>query len=46
MAYKQLLANPSAPNVALVLQACAVLASFGIGFIFLAWCFLRLDEQS
>jgi ABC-type Na+ efflux pump permease subunit len=46
VAYKQLLANPAAPNVALVLQACAVLAGFGLGFIFLAWCFLQLDEQS
>jgi ABC-type multidrug transport system permease subunit len=46
VAYKQLLANPAAPNVALVLQACAVLAVFGLTFIFLAWCFLRLDEQS
>ena len=26
--------------------ACAVLSAFGVGFIFLAWCFLRLDEQS
>ncbi len=46
VAYKQLLANPEAPNLAIVGQACAVLASFGVGFIFLAWCFLRLDDQS
>jgi ABC-type Na+ efflux pump permease subunit len=46
IAYKQLLANPVAPNIFLVGQACIVLAGFGLGFIFLAWCFLRLDEQT
>ncbi|MEX0678308.1 MAG: ABC transporter permease [Pirellulales bacterium] len=46
IAYKQLLANTGAVNVAIVLQACAVLISFGIGFIILAWCFLRLDTQT
>jgi ABC-type Na+ efflux pump permease subunit len=45
-AYKQLLANPGAVNVALVAQACAVLTAFGFGFILLAWCFLRLDTQT
>jgi ABC-2 type transport system permease protein len=45
-AYKQLLANPVGPNLALVSQACAVLCAFGLGFIFLAWCFLRLDDQA
>jgi len=46
VAYKQLLANSGPPNVGLVVQACAVLTLFGAGFIFLAWCFLRLDEQT
>jgi ABC-2 type transport system permease protein len=46
VAYKQLLANSGPPNVGLVIQACAVLTLFGAGFIFLAWCFLRLDEQT
>ncbi len=46
LAYKQLLANAGAPNLFIVGQACAVLSAFGVGFIFLAWCFLRLDEQS
>jgi ABC-type Na+ efflux pump permease subunit len=46
IAYKQLLANTGAVNLALVAQACAVLAAFGVGFIFLAWCFLRLDPQT
>ncbi len=45
-AYKQLLANPGAVNLSLVIQACAVLAGFGLGFIFLAWCLLRLDDQT
>ncbi len=46
IAYKQLLANPVAPNLHLILQACTVLCGFGLGFLFLAWCFLRLDTQS
>jgi hypothetical protein len=46
IAYKQLLANAGAVNPAVVLQACAVLIGFGLGFIFLAWCFLRLDPQT
>jgi ABC-2 type transport system permease protein len=46
LAYKQLLANSGPPNVELVVQACAVLSLFGAAFIFLAWCFLRLDEQT
>lgn len=46
IAYKQLLANAGPPNVFIVVQACAVLAGFGLSFIFLAWCFLRLDEQA
>ena len=31
VAYKQLLANAGAPNLAMVGQACAVLAGFGVG---------------
>jgi len=46
VAYKQLLANAGAVNVALVVQSCAVLAGFGVAFIILAWCFLRLDTQT
>jgi len=46
MAYKQLLANSGPPNVPLVLEACAVLMGFGVVFLILAWCFLRLDEQA
>jgi len=41
-AYAQLLLNPD-PNYALVGQACAVLAAFGIGFVALAWRFLKLE---
>jgi ABC-type multidrug transport system permease subunit len=46
VAYKQLLANARAPNAEIVWQACAALVGFAAGFIFLAWCLLRLDEQS
>ena len=46
IAYRQLLANAGPPNLALVGQSCLVLTGFGLGFIFLAWCFLRLDEQT
>jgi ABC-type multidrug transport system permease subunit len=42
-AYMQLLINP-APNLAQVGEACAVLAAFGVGFLGLAWWFLRLEE--
>jgi ABC-type Na+ efflux pump permease subunit len=42
-AYKQLLANPGEPNLALVGQACAVLAAFGAAFLALAWWNLKLD---
>jgi ABC-type multidrug transport system permease subunit len=41
-AYNQLLNNPD-PNLAIVGQACAVLALFGAGFVALAWWFLPLD---
>ncbi len=46
IAYRQLLANAGPPNLELIGQSCAVLTGFGFGFIFLAWCFLRLDEQA
>ena len=46
IAYKQLLANAGPPNLAIVGQACAVLAAFGAGFIGLAWCVVRLDKQT
>jgi ABC-type Na+ efflux pump permease subunit len=46
VAYKQLLANPAAPNFHLILQACLVLCGFGVGFLVLAWGLLRLDTQS
>jgi len=46
VAYRQLLANPGAPNLSLIGQSCTVLTGFGVGFIFLAWSFLRLDEES
>ncbi len=42
-AYKQLLANPSTPNLEIVRRACLVLAGFGVGFVGLAWGFLRLE---
>jgi ABC-2 type transport system permease protein len=41
-AYLQLLANPS-PEIAIVVQACGVLMLFGLGFLVLAWRFMRLD---
>ena len=43
MAYKQLLANPASPNLAIVMQSCAVLAAFGAAFVGLAWWALRLE---
>jgi ABC-2 type transport system permease protein len=46
VAYRQLLANPGDPNVFLILQSCAVLAGFGVGFILLAWAMLRLDDAT
>ena len=46
IAYRQLLANAGPPNLALIGQSCLVLTGFGLGFLFLAWCFLRLDEQT
>jgi ABC-type multidrug transport system permease subunit len=42
-AYNELLLNLEAPNVNKVAKACGVLAGFGVGFILLAWWFLRLD---
>jgi ABC-type multidrug transport system permease subunit len=46
VAYKQLLTNVGSPNATLILQSCAVLAAFGVGFLLLAWTMLRLDEQT
>lgn len=42
-AYKQLLANPGAPNLLLVGQACGVLAGFGVVFFLMSWWTLRLE---
>jgi ABC-type multidrug transport system permease subunit len=47
-AYRQLLVSPTpgvepVPNLALVAQACGVLAAFGGGFLALAWWLLRLE---
>jgi ABC-type Na+ efflux pump permease subunit len=41
-AYSQLLLNPS-PEMAIVGQACLVLAAFGLGFLSLAWWLIRLE---
>ena len=41
-AYSQLLLRPD-PNLALVGEACAILAAFGAGFVGLAWWLLKLD---
>jgi len=41
-AYLQLLANPR-PEIEIVAQACGVLVLFGVGFLVLAWRFMRLD---
>jgi ABC-type Na+ efflux pump permease subunit len=41
-AYLQLIANPE-PDLAIVAQACGVLLLFGLGFLILAWRFMRLD---
>ena len=43
-AYRQLLTNPQ-PEMAIVWQACAALAGFGVGFLILAWWCLRLDGE-
>lgn len=44
-AYRELLDTSAQyePNTAVVLQACGVLAAFGIGFLALAWGLLRLE---
>jgi ABC-type multidrug transport system permease subunit len=41
-AYLQLLTNPT-PELAMVIQACAVLVGFGIAFLFLAWASMRWE---
>lgn len=44
-AYRELLGATGefTPNLGIVLQACAVLATFGTGFLALAWGLLRLE---
>jgi linearmycin/streptolysin S transport system permease protein len=44
-AYRQLLVNTEAPNLEIVIQSCVVLAGFGIGFLVLAWWFLKLEGE-
>ena len=46
VAYKQLLANAGPPNLTVVAQSCLALTAFGLGFLGLAWIFLRLDTQT
>ncbi len=46
IAYKQLLASGGAANLTLVAQSCLALTGFGVVFLILAWCFLRLDTQT
>jgi ABC-type Na+ efflux pump permease subunit len=41
-AYKQLLTTP-VPDLASVAKACGVLSAFGVGFLGLAWSFLKLE---
>ena len=45
-AYRQLLANPAAPNLAIVAECCGVLTAFGAGLILVGWSLLRLDEKA
>jgi ABC-type multidrug transport system permease subunit len=42
-AYRQLLTNPTAPDLALVWLACGVLVGFGVVFVGLAWWTLQLE---
>jgi hypothetical protein len=44
-AYGELLKGSAGyqPNLSIVLEACGVLAGFGVGFLALAWGLLRLD---
>jgi ABC-2 type transport system permease protein len=41
-AYRQLLTTPQ-PNLHTVAQSCAALGGFGVLFLALAWCFLKLE---
>ena len=41
-AYKQLLTS-QVPNLSMVGESCGVLSLFGVGFLSLAWTFLKLD---
>lgn len=43
-AYRQLLANPAGPNVAVVIECCGVLTAFGVGLVLVGWSVLRLDS--
>jgi ABC-type transport system involved in multi-copper enzyme maturation permease subunit len=42
-AYRELLTSDR-PDAGIVLQACGVLAGFGVGFLAVAWAFLRLER--
>jgi ABC-type multidrug transport system permease subunit len=44
-AYRELLDTEykTPPNLAIVAESCSVLTAFGLGFLGLAWAFLRLD---
>jgi len=44
-AYRQLLVNTDSPNLEVVGTSCAVLAGFGVGFLALAWWFLKLEGE-
>ena len=46
IAYRQLLANPAAPNLAQVAQSCGVLTAYGAGLIVLAGWLMRFNEAS
>ncbi|MBM3995107.1 MAG: ABC transporter permease [Planctomycetes bacterium] len=43
-AYRQLLTNPQ-PEMQIVIEACAILTSFGVGFTALAWLCLNVDAD-
>jgi linearmycin/streptolysin S transport system permease protein len=42
-AYRQLLRSEGQPNLQMVSEACVILAAFGVGFVALAWWFLKLE---
>ena len=43
-AYRQLLTNPT-PDLTTVHLACGMLCAFGTGFLFVAWWWLKLEED-